>query len=1056
MRARASLPLLDDRVQILAAELERSIAGEVRFDRLARAIYASDASIYEIIPAGVVMPRDVQDVITLVRTCAAHGVPIVPRGAGTGIAGGAIGEGVIVDFSRYMTRIGPIEAAAGTVTVEPGAVLDDLNAAATPLGLHFPADVATSSRATLGGMIANNSCGSHSVYYGRTVDYVDELTVVLSDGSVRTWKHAAYDDLPPERAAAHKTGDLEPQSTSPSPASPLGLGNVRPDQAATERKRGVQQAWIPYSPLPFSRGSIRPRGESLTEAREDAILSDLDRIRHEYRDDVLARYPRVMRRNGGYALDRLMMSADLNPATLLIGSEGTLGLVVSAKLRLFPLPRSKALIVLHFASVLDALAATPRALSHRPAAVELVDDIILRAGGPQIPTFLREKFLVGDPRAILVVELYDDDDTLLRRRMRELEADICAAGIGQPARVVFDAAGQAAVWNLRNKGFGLLMSRPGDVHPLEFIEDAAVEPSRLRDYIEELDAIIAEEGVGEVGHYAHASVGVIHVRPTLNLRQPADRVRMRRIAERTCELVLKYGGAMTGEHGDGIVRSEWLERMYGPRLAQAFREVKRAFDPNGLFNLRKIVDPLPMDQRLRAERAPIRLPIQTRLDFSAHGGMAGLAAMCSGVGQCRQKLVGTMCPSYMATLDERHTTRARALALRAALSDQGLLSGLDDPALDEAMDLCLSCKACKTECPTAVDMARLKAEWLSARNRTRGASLSARILAAASTAARLGSLWPALANAIAQSKWTRAMLDRCLGIDRRLAPPRFASRTFRAWFETSWAQRASRSPGVEISSRQDARFPQSCAAVSRGRVIYFVDTWMNHYWPQVGVAAVRLLEAAGFEVLAPRLACCGRPLISKGFLDEAAKLAERNVETLQELIDGDTWLVGSEPSCILTFVDEAPQLVRTQAARRIAARTMTVEQLLARVIREDSKALPWRRSPTSRVLYHGHCHQKALAGTADAMALLGAIPGLAASEINSGCCGMAGSFGHEKDHYEIARAVGEQRLFPAVRNRAEATIAVSGFSCREQISHHIGVDARHLLEVAAAALLPAT
>lgn len=958
----------------LETALARSVAGEVRFDRLTRAIYSTDASLYEIAPAGVVLPRDADDVLAVVELCRSHGVPIVARGGGTGIAGGALGWGVTLDFSKFMHSVVSIDPDARTAAVQPGITLDELNAAVAARSLHFPPDVATASRATIGGMIANNSCGAHSVYYGRTVDYVESLTCVLATGELVRWRQAPFRDLPPiDQPEPHRDA-----------AIPLGA------DAPTARI-----------------------GEVLRRARADV------------HDEVLARYPRVMRRNGGYALDRLCMSDELNPATLVCGSEGTLALVVEATLRLVPPPKCRALVVLHFGSVLDAVAATPAVLRHKPAAVELVDEMILRAGAPQVAEDVRRQFLVGIPAAVLIGELYDDDEASLHKRMDALVEDLRSSAVGQRGLVVYDNAVQQAVWTLRNKGFGLLMSRPGRRHPLEFIEDAAVEPAKLRDYISDLQAMLSEEGVGEVGYYAHASVGVIHVRPTLDLHDRRDVTKLRRIADRTTRLVLKYGGSMTGEHGDGIVRSEWLARMYGPRIVRAFAEIKRAFDPHNLFNPRKIVDPLRMDQRLRGEASVRHLPQATHFDYGAHGDMAGLAGMCSGVGQCRQKLVGVMCPSYVATLDERHTTRGRALALRAALSDRGLLRGLDDAALDEAMDLCLSCKACKSECPTGVDMARLKAEWLARRNQTRGATRAARFLADAPHFARLGSRWPALANWIASSPTVRALLERRYGVDARVPPPAFAPQTFRSWF-------ARHAPAGQPA---------------RGRVVYFVDTWMDAYWPSVGVAAVKLLEAAGYEVLAPELRCCGRPLISKGFLDEARTLGVENVDRLAPLIDERTWIVGSEPSCVLTFMDELPHFVRSADAKRIASRVRLVDALLA----DSLPPVAAPAIPPRRVLLHGHCHQRALVGAADTLAMLRRA-GLDASEINSGCCGMAGSFGHEREHYDVSRAIGEQRLFPAVRQRGNAEIAVCGFSCREQLAHHVGVAPRHALEIAADAL----
>lgn len=1047
--------------------------GEIRFDPLGRTIYSCDASLYQITPVGVAIPRDADEVVRVVNAARRNKTPIVPRGAGTGIAGGAVGAGLQVDFSKYLTHISDLDVENRTVRVQPGVVLDDLNEFLRPHGLHFPPDVATASRATIGGMIGNNACGAHSVMYGRTVDYIAELTVALADGSVQTWTHFPYDELPPLNGMKEQ------------------IPWARPPRLAA-RRQAQRAGWDAHAE------------QTLPEAMQKALLQ----VRAEYRDEVIERYPRVLRRNGGYALDRFCMSSALNPATLICGSEGTLALVLEAQLRLAPRPRHSALLVAQFDSVFNAVGLAPKALQHTPAAVELMDHLILEAGAPQIPPALRGQLLTGIPRAVLVTELYDEDRTRLASRMELLQKDFVAAGV-RILHPVFPPDAQAALWEMRKRGFGLLMSRPGPRQPHEFIEDAAVDPRRLREYLEALSTVLAEEGVTDVGYYAHASVGVIHVRPVLNLHQNDDVERLARIARRTSELVLRFGGAFTGEHGDGLVRSWSLEHMYGPRIVEAFRRVKHAFDPEGVFNPNKIVDPLPITANLRyrgvrvsdshAEQGrdregavspdvaePLNHSFETHLDFSHWGaadehGMLGLARMCSGVGQCRQKLVGTMCPSYMATLDEQHTTRARAVALRQALEGGGLLNGLADPALRDVMDLCISCKACKHECPTGVDMARLKAEWLAFLNQTQGTPRSARFQAAAPRLARRASLVPGMMNFVLRHPVVRALLESRYGLDRRIPPPRLAQRTFRKWWKRH------RAPAGE-----------------RPAVAYFVDTWTNFYWPEAGIAAVRLLEAAGYEVIVPQTVCCGRPAISKGMLNEARRLAERNIATLAEFAQHDIPIVGSEPSCILTFIDEAPQLLRTAEAQQVARVTKTVEQFLAKLVSEDATMLPFARlddppiavgqgtpaqnprhgahvrrhaeatgamptkgrhgdvtaamtggqhaSPSARLLYHAHCHQKALIGTAAVRSLLGAVPHLRTTEINSGCCGMAGGFGHEKDHYDVARAIGEQRLFPAVRARGEAEIIVSGFSCREQIEHHCKVRPRHVLEVLADAL----
>ncbi|GJQ25117.1 MAG: oxidoreductase [Phycisphaerae bacterium] len=972
-------------------ELSGRIRGDVRADRLSRALYSTDASIYQMTPAGVVLPRSVEDVCETLRAGARHGAPITARGAGTGLAGGAVNVGIQLDCSRYLNRIVAMDAARRMAIVEPGVVLDELNAALAPMGLHVAPDVATSSRATLGGMIANNSCGAHSVLVGRTVDHVLALEAVLSDGSVARWGEAAA-------------------------------------LAELERTRG---------PIPPSR------------LADDAERS-LSGIANEFASEIAARYPKVMRRNGGYALDRLRTDGErVNVETILCGSEGTLAVVTAAVLKLTPLPACRGLVVAHFSDLLDSLAATPVCLEHGPAAVELIDKLILDAARESRHGAARDRLIEGDPRGILVIELYDESVERLNERLQGVAGDLRRRGMGYAWPVVIDAAHQAGVWNLRKAGLGLLMSRPGERQPYDFVDDCAVDPARLRDFIARFMVVLREEGVEECSYYAHASVGCLHVKPVLNLRRLSDVRRMVRVADRISALTLEFGGAFTGEHGDGLVRSCWLERMFGPALVGAFARVKAAFDPGNILNPGKIVSPLGMADNLRwrpvedeasgeGADGPARghvahRPVElTVLDFSAHGGMAGLAEMCSGVGQCRSRLVGTMCPSYMATGDERDTTRGRANALRLALGDHGLLHGLDDPALDEVMDLCLSCKACKTECPTGVDMAKLKAEWLRRRNEHVGVPWRSRAVAAMPSLSKWMSVAPGFANAVMQSRLTRAAMERFIGFDRRIAPPRLAKQTFRAW----WRRRAGR--GGPWRGESDARVADG------GEVVYFVDTWTNYYAPQVGVAAVRVLEALGCRVRVVDNVCCGRPAISKGLLHEASQLAERNIALLAPFAELGVPIVGTEPSCILTFGDEAPQLLRSSAARQVARHAMMIESFLSRRSDALRRLAPAERP---RILYHAHCHQKAMPGSTAAMAALGAV--CDAAEIPSGCCGMAGSFGHEVEHYDVARAIGEQRLFPAVRGSDGARVAVSGFSCREQIAHHTDRRPVHLIEIIA-------
>lgn len=985
-----SLPVVaGTEASALEHELREAFGDDAHFDALHRTLFATDASIYQVTPLGIAFPRDAAGVAQLVRIARRHGVPLTARGAGTGLAGGAVGRGIIVDMSRHMNRVLALDEAARTVEVEPGVVLDDLNEAAGKFGLMFAPDVATSSRATLGGMIANNSCGARSIVYGRTVDHVLSLTVVLADGSVARFDRRGVDD-----------------------------GGRSARRAAEE---------------------VNPRTESLS--------AGLGAIRDEYHDEIVARFPRVRRSNGGYGLDRLgSPGTPIDATKILCGSEGTLGIVVGATLQLVEMPRARGLVVLEFGSVLDALAVTPAALAHDPSAVELVDRPILDATRGHAVYDPMRHFLRGDPEAILIVEFFASDPGTLRLRLRRWVDDVRSRAEVRHITEVLDAGRQRDVWTIRKAGLGLLMSVPGQEQSNSFVEDTAIDPARLRDYIERFMGILREENTPGAGYYAHAGAGVIHVRPVLNLKRGEDVRMMQRIAERVCDLAIEFGGTITGEHGDGIVRSGLLERLYGPRIIEAFRKVKQLFDPDGLMNPGKIVDPWPMTQQLRHGEHYREHEVRTFFDFSRWNGMAGAAGACTGVGECRKtgRAGGhaVMCPSYMATRNEIDTTRARANALRAALTDNGPLKDLDDPALHDVLDLCLSCKACRTECPTGVDMARLKAEWQAQMVLTRGSSARARFIGGLPARLATASRFPRLANWIGRSSWMRAWMERCYGLDRRLAPPKLAAQTFRQWWRSRETRTAHRNP----------RGMKPAARGSRGPVVLFVDTWMNYVWPSAGQAAVRLLEAAGYEVQCPRVGCCGRTLISQGLLAEARMRAEMNLRVLREHAARGTTIVGVEPSCILTFVDEYPALISARMARTVAAQVMTLESFLAREVAERPDALRFRPIH-SRVLYHAHCHQKALVGVGPAQALLDAAGGGRASVIEAGCCGMAGAFGHCVEHYDVSRAVAEDRLLPAIRSAPDAAIVVSGFSCRQQIEHHAGRVVRHIAEVLADALM---
>jgi FAD/FMN-containing dehydrogenase/Fe-S oxidoreductase len=943
------------------ARLRSDIAGEVRFDKISRALYATDASVYEILPKGVVIPRTRDDVIRVVNACREQGVSITARGGGTSQAGQAIGAGVQLDFSKYLNRLVALDPDRKTVTVEPGIVLDELNAFLKPYGLQLPLDISTSDRATIGGMIANNSSGTRSVVYGKTLDYVLELTVLLADGSVIK--------LQPMEAA-----DFDARCT-----------------------------------------------------RQDAEGRCYRTVRHlarEHAAEIEARFPKILRRVGGYNLDEFVPGREpFNLARIFVGSEGTLGLVLDATLRVVPLPEAKVVCVVQFHDLLDSLAATPAILEHGPSAVELVDRFILDSTRGKTEFEPLRDFIVGDPAAVLFVEFMGISGAELPARLDRLEADLRARRMGDHFHRAVEPAAQSRIWKLRQAALGLSMSERGDAKAISFVEDTAVAPGRLRDYIARFLEIL-EKHQTNAGFYAHASVGLLHVRPIVNLKQADGVARFASIAEKISDLVLEFGGALSGEHGDGLVRSPFQKKMYGPTLYRAFCELKAAFDPQGIFNPGKIVHAVPLTDNLRFGPRYETRAVETAFDFSDYGGAARATEQCGGVGACRKTLSGTMCPSYMATRDEADSTRGRANALRLAIAGKLGGAGLADPALGPVLDLCLECKACKSECPTGVDLARLKAEVLHQMHRVHGSSWRARFLASAENVAVWGSRLAPLSNWFAGSLPARWLTEHLLQLDRRRMPPRFARRTFHHW----WRGRHQNSTRNGDSDRPTA--------------VLFADTFSNFYEPEILQAVVQLASAWGWSLNLPERVCCGRPLISKGFLDDARRQAEMVTRALAPLAQKGLPIVFCEPSCYSAVRDDHPHLLRGALqvqSRAVASACVTFEEWARKA--RGSERVP---SGPGQILLHSHCHQKALVGTAPAVSLLTQIPGCAVTDLDSGCCGMAGSFGYEREHYEISRTIGERRLFPAVRERpAGSTVVANGFSCRHQIAHFTGVTPLH-------------
>jgi len=963
-----SLPVIEPRVDLigLRTALKDAVSGEVRFERLDRALYSTDASVYQIVPLGVVLPRTADDVVATVQVCARFALPITAQGRDTSQAGQSIGPGVILDSSKYLNRILETNIAERWVRVEPGCVLDDLNQHVKPHGLQFAPDISTANRATIGGMVANNSSGTRSVIYGKTIDHVLELKILLADGSVI---------------------------------------HARP-QDQTELDAKCEQSNL-----------------------EGTAYRTVRRLAAEHADEIDRRFPKIQRRVGGYNLDRFVnRSAPFNLAELLVGSEGTLGIVLEAKLRLVELPKAKALLVVQYAELLDALAATPTILKHNPSAVEVMDRFILDCTKLNAEAARLRDFIQGDPGAILIIEFYGDNANALTPRLEAVENSLRALNVECHYLRATDAAGQARIWKLRTLALGLSMAEKVDAKAISFVEDTAVAPERLSAYIGEFLQAIAQHGT-KAGVYAHASVGCLHVRPIVNLKTAEGVRQFQAIADDVADLVLKYGGALSGEHGDGLVRSPFQEKMFGPTLYQAFREIKRTFDPHNLFNPGKIVDAPPLATSLRYGPAYVTPEVATTFDFNGDGGLTRSVELCAGVGECRKKRGGTMCPSYQATCDEQHSTRGRANTLRLALTGQlNLLASrerqrpeesLTDPAVLEALDLCLECKACKSECPTNVDMARLKAEVLDQHHKKHGLPWRNWLFGNVARLSKWGCTLAPLSNWFALSGTSRWLNDKLFGIDRRRKPPRFASKPF-AWRDEALRNKKTLPP-----------------------VLLFPDTFTRYHEPEIGIAAVELLQEINGVDTAHGVRCCGRPMISNGMLDAAIANAEHNVNILHDAAQAGTPIIACEPSCILTIKDDYPALLKGDArakARTVAEHCITFEELVEKWLSECTLTFDAR---PKRILVQSHCHQRSLVGMTPLLNLM-RFTGAEVIDLDAGCCGMAGSFGYEKEHYEISRLVGEQRLFPAIRQAdADTVIVAPGFSCRLQIEHFTGRKALH-------------
>ncbi len=966
--ARAALGLLHGPVaglERLAAELAAGLSGgteDVLIDRPQRLMYATDASIYEMEPVAIVFPRSQADIVHVVRVASERGVPMLSRGAGTSLAGQTVNHAIVVDFSRHMTRLLEVNEAEQWVRVEPGLVIDELNRLLKPYGLQYPIDTSTKNRATVGGGIGNNSCGAHSCVYGKTNDQVLTLDVVLADGTT-----TRFDEL---------------------------------DGASLAAKLDLPEL-------------------------EGAIYRDTREIARRHEAEIDARYPKIQRRVSGYNLDAALDEGRINLSDLVVGSEGTLAVVTEARMRVVPLPTLTGLAVVHCTDIVEAAKATVVALDHPVSAIELVGNEIIQRCKESIGYAPLLEGMVGEPGALLLVEFYAESDEELQERLTALGADLEGRGLAFATVTMTGAADQARWWRMRQAGLGLLMSVKGDAKPVAIVEDTAVAPERLAEFVTRFDEVVASHGTF-AAYYGHASVGCLHIRPLVNVKTEDGLDTTEAIASDIADLVLEFGGSLSGEHGDGILRGVFTERMFGSEITEAFRELKRAWDPQGILNPGKIIDTPGFRENLRLSPATVNLEVPTILDFTAEGGLARAVELCNGQGACR-KLDGGMCPSYMVTLDEEHSTRGRANLLRQALNGVIPAEELSGHRIQEALDLCVECKACKSECPSGVDMAKLKYEVLTKHHEEHGTPLRARLFGRIATLSRLGSYAAPVVNFVNGLRPVRVLMDRFGGIHRDRPLPRLAHEPFRKWFAKHEPRRVA----------------------PRGEVVLFDDTFMRYYQPEVGQASVAVLEALGYEVtIVDRLGCCGRPLISKGQLGTAREWAEQNIAQLASYAARGVPIVGVEPSCLLTLRDEYPELVATEAARQVAGSALLLDELIAQVAAEEPErvAAAFSSAGGREVVLHGHCHQKAIAGMGTTEAAL-ALAGYQVKTVDTACCGMAGSFGFESEHYEISEAMARRSLIPAVdAASSEAAIAVTGVSCRQQIGHFSEREPRHAVE----------
>ena len=961
-------------------QLSTQLEGELYYDRTMRILYATDASAYREMPLAVAIPKTVNDIRKLISFARTEKTSLIPRTAGTSLAGQVVGGGIVVDVSKYFTKIIELNSDEGWVRVQPGVIRDELNIFLKPHGFFFGPETSTANRAMMGGMVGNNSCGSNSVVYRSTREHLLEVNCLLSDGSEAVFKALSLEDF-------HRKCEGTGLEASIYKTTRTLLGN------------------------------------------------------YDNQVEIKKEFPKktVERRNTGYAVDMLLESApfeagapDFNFCQLIAGSEGTLAFITEIKLNVVPLPpKETGLLCIHFNSIDEALRANLIALRYHPSASELIDHYILECTKDNIEQRKNRFFVQGDPGAILVIEFSRTTKEEIIQIASQVESDMRAEGLGYHFPLL-SGDDTKRIWTLRKAGLGLLSNLPGDSKAVPVIEDTAVDVQDLPAYIRDFNEILKKHGLYSV-HYAHAGSGEIHLRPIINLKTEEGNRLFRTIAEEIATLVKKYNGSLSGEHGDGRLRGEFIRQMVGDKNYALLQQIKRTWDPENIFNPNKIVDTPPMDTMLRYKPGQQTPRFETVFRFHNQDVLQH-AEQCNGSGDCRKTQLsgGTMCPSFMATRNEKDTTRARANILREFLTNSDKMNRFDHEEILEVMDLCLSCKGCKSECPSNVDVAKLKAEFLQHYYDANGVPFRSRLIANYTSSSRLGSIVPGIYNFIMTTPGISAMVKRMSGFAVKRSMPTLYKTTLKAWYKKH--------------KRQDKH------GQAKNRKVYlFCDEFTNYNDTAIGIRSIELLERLGYEVIIPEHIESGRAWLSKGLVREAKKIANKNIALLSQLINDETPLIGIEPSAILTFRDEYIDLAsddQFDTAKKLATNVYLVDEFIAREIDKGHISRSSFTAERKTVKLHGHCQQKALSSVLPSVQMLSLPENYTVEVIPSGCCGMAGSFGYEKEHYDLSMKIGELVLFPTVRSQDASTIiAAPGTSCRHQIKDGTGIKALHTVEV---------